>query len=495
MIITLSVITTSYITQFETRTRSSAANPTGIPYVCKGDCVYSVGGAGAAATCYRGYCLDPNQSCSFNINCGWVAGCTGQDQVSCPGFETPTVTPTNNPAPTATPTLLPIPTDFFFTPTPKPKNQKYICSSNCESESDGSYKFCYNECVPDKAGYARAIGCDGNGWRYGTDQIDTTCRSTPTPNPRYQAPSPTTAQSQKVYSKVPIGGLPDDNPTPTPTPFPQEQNNPPLPTATPETIAFSPPSLTPLILPTPTPLPIIGPKGCLLEPIKLHGNAEDKLDLIIFPSKYSSLDDFRTDSQTVVKVLENTNWNTRRNSENKLLFEKFNFWMYRGDFTRAIASSCSSYICWDEEKTTEETQESCGGDRYLIILNEPFQKLVGGAAHFGGGAAVYKSLIVSSAHELGHSLCYLDDEYVYDSLTEGLSRAAQSRLHNCSPTFPCTWQIQNPTAGYQCLLGCTVPFMFKSTEDSIMNALSIPPNLEFNDISFQACNRALSNYK
>ncbi len=156
---------------------SAGVNPTPTPVPttppgssCVGNCIYSVGGTGSSATCYRGYCLDPNQSCSFNVNCGYVNSCSGQNQVDCPGVPTatsapnatatptptqgvPTRTPTPRPgatatyAPTSPPgaTRTPTPTPLPPTSPPTtcnpnwqcPGGQCNKCGTNC-----GSYYFC-----------------------------------------------------------------------------------------------------------------------------------------------------------------------------------------------------------------------------------------------------------------------------------------------------------------------------------------------------------------
>lgn len=102
------------------------------PSSCVGDCIYSVGGVGAAAACYRGYCLDPNQSCSFNVNCGWVGGCSGQNQVTCPGYpiETPTPSVTITPAPTI---------DLSICTLPVGCNNTCNVGADCSKCSNGNY--------------------------------------------------------------------------------------------------------------------------------------------------------------------------------------------------------------------------------------------------------------------------------------------------------------------------------------------------------------------
>lgn len=132
IIVTISAFILGIVNTASQDIRSQAVGPTGIPYVCKGDCIYSVGGVGDAATCYHGYCLDPNQDCSFNQNCGWVAGCFGQNQVTCPGYpaDTPIPSVTTTPSPTI---------DLSICTLPNGCNNTCNAEADCLKCSNGNY--------------------------------------------------------------------------------------------------------------------------------------------------------------------------------------------------------------------------------------------------------------------------------------------------------------------------------------------------------------------
>lgn len=497
VIVIIGVITTSYLTRFETRTRSSAANPTGIPYVCKGNCIYSVGGVGAAATCYKGYCLDPNQSCSFNVNCGWVAGCTGQDKVSCPGFETPTITPTNNPAPTATPTLIPIPTDFFFTPTSKPKNQKYICSSNCESESDGSYKFCYNQCIVEKPGYSQSIGCNGNGWQYGHDQIDTACGATPTPNPREHEPSPTgkVGGPINIPTDAPYGldhyKLPTETPTITPSPSQRRLIEP-----------TEPPNPSPLYTPTVTPTVPAKPTDlCDLEPVKdqggrnlVFGNSAWKYDIVVIGAGFDDLNQLRFMASRIVGDIWTKNLNDLNDDSGRRVIEKMNFWLDKYLNLNLNVNNCPNQpdaLCWDMSSAEDEAITRCGGQTYVIIYNQSKTGIDGYAtARFGQGTIIPLSSQFSLAHELGHSIVWLRDEYqrTPNANADFVPDAINCTLQN-ERTETCNWPDQKDK---DCIETCFYDNWYKPSNNSVMNKSGYD---KFNYTSLYGWKERLKDYR
>lgn len=75
-----------------------------------------------------------------------------------------------------------------------------VCSDNCKSNPDGSYKFCYNECVPGNPGKSRPVGCNSNGWVVGNEQNDPACGSSSNTCSEYSY-CPSSSPPKKVYTK------------------------------------------------------------------------------------------------------------------------------------------------------------------------------------------------------------------------------------------------------------------------------------------------------
>lgn len=445
-IIVIGVITASYLTQFETKINTNAAGPTGIPYVCKGDCIYSVGGIGNAATCYKGYCLDPDQSCSFNINCGWVAGCTNQNQIICPD-NVPTVTPPGNPTstplpPTATSvppptsTTAPTPTSTYLSPTP---TSYYPTATISPTRT--------------------AVGGP---------------EPTYTPTPTYKAyvtatsqPSPTATSSLPSSTPKPtitMASLPSITPIPTITPFP---TTPPPPTA--------------------TPIPPVGPLGCKVEPVDVHGNPSDKYDVLFLSQGFTNLDDFKKAAQEAVSSVSSSNFNS---AESNYLYNKLNFWINADITTNYFAvTSCipgqANSVCWNFAAAEFDTHLKCNADGYVILINSQGD---GAMALVGKGAAISRKYTAGTAHELGHVMCMLNDEYVgYSGIVNFIAGIPNT---NCSQVAPCPWGTH---PGIGCIQGCTDGNWFRSSQNSIMNNWLSKDG--FNRLSLEWCTAALHNFR
>lgn len=452
VLVMIGLITTFYLTQFETRIDSKAAGPTGIPYVCKGDCIYSVEGVGADETCYRGYCLDPNISCSFNVNCGWVAGCSNQNQVSCPD-NVPTATPADKPTSTPIPpttTWAPPPT---LTWTPSPTTTWTPSPTNIYLSPTSTYYY------PTTTPTRTAIG--------GPEPSNTI---TPTNKP-YISPTikPSATPGYFLPSSTPkptitMAFLPSITPIPTITPFP---TTPPPPTA--------------------TPIPPIGPLGCKVEPIDVHGNPSDKYDVLFLSQGFHTIDDFKKVAQEAVSSVSSSNFNS---AEGNFLYNKLNFWI-NADITTnySTVTSCIpgqvNSVCWNFLAAEFDTHVKCNADGYIILINSEGD---GGMALIGRGAALSKKYARGTVHELGHVMCMLNDEYVgYPGIVNFIAGIPNT---NCSQVAPCPWANK---PGLECIQGCTDGNWFRSSKDSIMN--NWLANKNFNKLSLAWCSAGLQNFR
>lgn len=478
--------------------RSQAEGPTGIPYVCKGDCVYSVGGVGAAATCYRGYCLDPNQSCSFNINCGWVGGCTGQDKVLCPGYPFATITPDAT-IPTAT--IAPSPT---------------IDPSTC-TFADG----CSNTC----GAAAECTKCSNGSY--------TCVQKMPTPTPGGSQPTPTPIAtptyiplptldplaclpvnlgpcSYKIYEIArdiaasdescashllnrvekacgcEFGGLKRCEFDPGgPTPEPKACENIPV-----SEIEQSLQQLCSGVKVNLSPFPTPDPSSCV--PLETSGSKEDKLDIIFLPEKYTDKEQFLTDARKAIEQIKATNLGDR--------LQKFNFMantdisnFYNIQYTGGLISPN-----WDDGKA-RDIQRNCRADIYQIILN--VNEFIRGRAWKGGGSVITKSYFNVpngniSPHELGHSIAQADDEYGYSIPAPAnyfpaynCSSEKADKVDVSSPPCP-KWANDFPTA--ECIPICSYNNWYRSTWESIMSS---PTRNDFNLVTLKMWDEALINFK
>ncbi len=141
-------------------------------------CIYSQGN-----TCYEGNCSDGSQNCSFNVNCGYVAGVSSGNQVSCPPgtggpSQTPISSPSNNNAGNCKDNPVKAPDGYKWTADCNGKT----CSENkqCPSGVDGKEGWCYGFTGGNRCLKLEAVGAQPGTNTGGTCQDNPVGASVPT---------------------------------------------------------------------------------------------------------------------------------------------------------------------------------------------------------------------------------------------------------------------------------------------------------------------------
>jgi len=169
------------------------------------------------------------------------------------------------------------------------------------------------------------------------------------------------------------------------------------------------PVVTPTTLPTnqpqATPTPVSDTdKACI--PIEVNGSPNEKLDIVIYGGDYTPelFPSFLNQAQRAVNELKNTNL---VNYQNQIL-NKMNWYVFNN--VKVIGKRA---LTEDDIQTIVPTQTSCPQDRYLVLVNTTY---IGGLSYFGLGGKVGSGSFddpnwLVSAHEWGHYVGFLSDEY------------------------------------------------------------------------------------
>ncbi len=374
------------------------------------------------------------------------------------------------------------------------KNTSYASSCGCNPPPD-THGWTDNMCFfrPKTSGCFMTYPggyCDPNGdgsyqdadWDRGYYQYKADCGS----------PSPTQSAEPTLTTAPPAYSTPTVIPGPTNTGIPGVTTYPtPIETST----------------PYPTPTPSSAPIGCTM--LQKNGDPNDKYDLVFMPVFYTDEASFIADvNETIAKINRSNLGSSILNKFNFLATTSLseNFSMKKCEINRRITP------CWDFEKANT-TMRSCNGDGYIIILYstktqedeaKAFQELKdwgnwGGLTHDGREVMIFRSMLDSGIHELGHSIGQLDDEYTYKD-PEGnflQSSGNYSPSLNCSDSpsasenIPCTsWESRFPNTG--CYAMCQYSDWYRPSTTSIMKYQYTTDS--FNDPSIYGFERALKNF-
>ncbi len=207
-----------------------------------------------------------------------------------------------------------------------------------------------------------------------------------------------------------------------------------------------------------------------------------KYNLVILSAGYASSQDFLNDARIAINSLNKTNLSP--NTRNKI-----NIWAYADTSIDLRAGFCDSReICVDQNAARNFAQ-TCGGDGYVVILNNKSEERGVSYAVCGGEAAITNAMVDGGIrpfpHELGHSIACLDDEY----LIENYGRAPRI---NCSTDSSCSsWQKYS---GVGCYQTCSSEDRFRSTPTSLMNG-GRSFTWQFNPPSLEGWDNKLQDYE
>lgn len=207
-----------------------------------------------------------------------------------------------------------------------------------------------------------------------------------------------------------------------------------------------------------------------------------KYNLVILPAGYASSQDFLNDARIAVSSLNKTNLSP--NTRNKI-----NIWAYNDSSINLQAGLCDDRgICLDQGAARNFAQ-ACGGDGYIVIMNDKSQERGISYGACSGEAAITNAMVDGGMrpfpHELGHAIACLNDEYL-------VGGRIQEQHINCSTDPSCaSWQKYQTTGCYQV---CNSGDWFRSTPQSTMNSGS-SFLWQFNPPSLEGWDNELKNYE
>lgn len=232
--------------------------------------------------------------------------------------------------------------------------------------------------------------------------------------------------------------------------------------------------------------------------IQTPGDKNKKYDLLFLADDYSSREQFLKDVNDAVSKLNDTNLGTTR-------INKINFWAYDDlniDFGGKNCGSKAGYVSlcvnWDLAQSFKDT---CGDDGYVVLVNSAKLGQYWDAASSNGlGAgqtALSNAVTYALAHELGHSISSLNDEYPFAG---GATTDSLEYLQiNCSvkpsnnQEIPCLgWEKYSDV---HCYPICGYHNWYRSTIKSAMNGGQANFNNIFNPPSLEGWDYALKNYE
>ena len=296
--------------------------------------------------------------------------------------------------------------------------------------------------------------------------------------------------------------------TPTPTTFQQSPQQPPQQSP-------SPPDSQP-----PTPVSNLDRTlACI--PLNVHGSPSDKLDILIIASGYQDFELFLSHAVRAVSEFENTNLIKYRRE----ILDKINWYVYNHQKIDGHPLSKEEVDFIAMESTT------CPKDRFLIL--EDASDKISGISKFGVGGIVRSGSFQSqnfivSAHEWGHYVGFLADEYLSNTLGLGncttepsdadprndpcpeqepyqcsnkdaLEYKAPCPAWDCSK-IDCTPLMKTLYQGSGCYPRCGVPNAYRPQAQSPMDRSMFFPGrtvetYQFNGPSLYSIINALSRYQ
>lgn len=216
--------------------------------------------------------------------------------------------------------------------------------------------------------------------------------------------------------------------------------------------------------------------------IAYHGPNHLKLNLVFLPSGFPSTDDFLRDVSVAMESMDKTNLpNEVKN--------KINYYAYTDVSINLNSSLCREALICIDQYAARDYAQSCGGDSYVVIMNNPSQEQGVAYSICGQEAAITNKIVDGGIrpfpHELGHSIACLNDEYEVRGYTQDLGV-------NCSLDSSCPgW---NKYSSIGCYPVCSSPSWFKSSEKSTMNHLQ-DFSWDFNPPSIEGWKIALKDYE
>lgn len=241
------------------------------------------------------------------------------------------------------------------------------------------------------------------------------------------------------------------------------------------------------------------PQAAKCKEYKINGRKQSKYNLVFLPAGYKDRQTFLNDVQISVDSLINkTNLDTN-------LASKINFYYYDDYNIDFQAVFCDFGICINQN-TASQYKQICGGEGYALILNSDNSEKnkLGSSYEFCGNELAFSHSIADRglAHELGHSLACLEDEYLYPD--EALQGDRIPRRINCADQF----SGNNNTAcpGFEsfseagCFVNCRYPDWYRSSLKSVMGGGAVENKIplwdwKYNSTSLKGWSDRLQKYQ
>lgn len=200
--------------------------------------------------------------------------------------------------------------------------------------------------------------------------------------------------------------------------------------------------------------------------------------VLFIPDKFSSPSEFANLTSQAIDNIKSTNLGDLYNNFSFIAYNKFDgsYGCHDG-----ISFPGGKQFGCQDVATIRQTMATCGANSALIISDTP--GLGGYSVQGSGFASIKKGTITFAAHELGHAIATLDDEYPF-----GRATRRKDPGPNCSVSRSCPWQIKYPSLG--CIPGCGFSNWYKPTEKSVMNKNQNKDNI-WNAISLDAWEDAM----
>lgn len=215
--------------------------------------------------------------------------------------------------------------------------------------------------------------------------------------------------------------------------------------------------------------------------ISLSERQPDKIDIVFIGSHYEEVNELSADATAYINNIFNEIEPFKSNQD------LFNFYL----IPEKVECEISGMINCDNNKLTEMAT-SCPND-YIILLanrNQIFNAFAPVRSSAIGNIIKVNTadnpLVI--AHEMGHSIANLADEYVDDSYYSLPNFHIEERP-NCD-AYPC----DDLNTG-QCIKGCSLSSHYRGTKNSLMNNYYKEDGIEFGPVNENAITSELEKYR
>jgi len=194
--------------------------------------------------------------------------------------------------------------------------------------------------------------------------------------------------------------------------------------------------------------------------LKYNGNPSDKIDVVLVPSNYKSLEKFTNDA---IKYIDfaGRNKGILALEPFKSNIDKFNFYIINQSNDLGCELNCqgiSSMICCNDNKVSEVASQ-CPTDQ-IIVLNDD-SNFCGTASYYAKVCTIARGPEVLT-HEWGHAFGGLGDQYDYGSTYPNYN-PSEYNYPNCDNAGCLKWGNLGLT-GVGCFKVCGVETAYKPTD-------------------------------